>query len=83
MLAVTCVFLPLIIAYTSWVFAVMRGRVTLEHIRRHGIFTDVVLQLDSGIGPGTYLRRAQCHLYEILETQREARRTEQSVPPAL
>jgi cytochrome d ubiquinol oxidase subunit II len=36
MLAVTCVFLPLIIAYTSWVFAVMRGRVTLEHIRRHG-----------------------------------------------
>jgi cytochrome bd ubiquinol oxidase subunit II len=36
MLAVTCVFLPLIIAYTSWVFSILRGRVTLEHIRRHG-----------------------------------------------
>jgi cytochrome bd ubiquinol oxidase subunit II len=36
MLAAACIFLPLIIAYTSWVFGVMRGRVTLEHIRKHG-----------------------------------------------
>ncbi len=27
------IFLPIIIAYTSWVFRVMRGPVTLEHIR--------------------------------------------------
>ncbi|HJU38049.1 MAG TPA: cytochrome d ubiquinol oxidase subunit II [Tahibacter sp.] len=29
----TVLFLPLIIAYTSWVFRVMRGPVTLEHVR--------------------------------------------------
>ena len=27
------IFLPIIIAYTSWVFRVMRGPVTLEHVR--------------------------------------------------
>lgn len=26
-------FLPLIVAYTTWVFRVMRGKVTLEHVR--------------------------------------------------
>lgn len=37
MLAATVVFLPLIILYTSWVYRVMRGRVTLEHVRgTHG-----------------------------------------------
>jgi cytochrome bd ubiquinol oxidase subunit II len=36
MFVMTCVFLPIILAYTSWVFGVMRGRVTLESIRRHG-----------------------------------------------
>ncbi|WP_266158881.1 cytochrome d ubiquinol oxidase subunit II [Dyella silvatica] len=33
MLGVTTVFMPIIIAYTSWVYRVMRGRVTLEHVR--------------------------------------------------
>ena len=36
MLVCTCIFLPLVLAYTSWVFRVMRGRVTLEHIRKQG-----------------------------------------------
>lgn len=36
MLVATCVLLPVILAYTSWVFGVLRGRVTLEHIRRQG-----------------------------------------------
>ncbi len=34
MLAMTLIFLPIILAYTSWVFHVMRGRVSLEHVRR-------------------------------------------------
>ncbi len=33
MLGAVMVFLPLIVLYTSWVFRVMRGRVTLEHVR--------------------------------------------------
>jgi cytochrome d ubiquinol oxidase subunit II len=33
MLWAAIVFMPIIIAYTSWVFHVLRGRVTLEHIR--------------------------------------------------
>lgn len=37
MLLATIVFLPLILLYTSWVFRVMRGRVTLDHVRdSHG-----------------------------------------------
>jgi len=28
------IFMPLIIAYTSWVYRVMRGKVTVEHVRR-------------------------------------------------
>ncbi len=27
------IFLPLIVAYTSWVYRVMRGKVTLQHVR--------------------------------------------------
>jgi cytochrome d ubiquinol oxidase subunit II len=39
MLFVTAVLLPIVIGYTSWVFAVMRGRVSLEHIRKtHGMY---------------------------------------------
>jgi len=39
MLAVTIVFIPLILLYTSWVYRVMRGRVTLEHVRKsHGTY---------------------------------------------
>ena len=31
------IFLPIVIAYTSWVYRVLRGRVSLEHIRSsHG-----------------------------------------------
>lgn len=33
MLLATIVLLPIVIAYTSWVYRVLRGRVTLEHIR--------------------------------------------------
>ena len=37
MLLVTAVLLPIVIAYTSWVYRVMRGRVTLEQVRKaHG-----------------------------------------------
>jgi cytochrome d ubiquinol oxidase subunit II len=39
MLFVTVVLLPIVIAYTSWVYRVMRGRVSLEHIRQsHGMY---------------------------------------------
>ena len=34
MLGVAVVLLPIIILYTSWVYRVMRGRVTLEQIRK-------------------------------------------------
>jgi cytochrome d ubiquinol oxidase subunit II len=33
MLAATLVFMPLIVLYTSWAYRVMRGKVTVEHIR--------------------------------------------------
>jgi cytochrome bd ubiquinol oxidase subunit II len=33
MLLVTVVFLPLVLGYTTWVYRVLRGRVTLEHVR--------------------------------------------------
>ncbi|HEY8682154.1 MAG TPA: cytochrome d ubiquinol oxidase subunit II [Rhodanobacter sp.] len=37
MLIVTAVLLPIILLYTSWVYRVMRGRVTLEQVRKaHG-----------------------------------------------
>lgn len=36
MLAMTLIFMPLIIIYTSWVYRVLRGRVTLEHVRQSG-----------------------------------------------
>lgn len=32
MLGVTVVFLPIVLAYTAWVFRVLRGKITLEHI---------------------------------------------------
>jgi cytochrome d ubiquinol oxidase subunit II len=32
---VVVVFLPIVIAYTSWVYHVMRGKVTVEQIRQH------------------------------------------------
>jgi cytochrome d ubiquinol oxidase subunit II len=39
MLIATAVLLPIVLAYTGWVFRVMRGRVSLEHIRKsHNMF---------------------------------------------
>lgn len=39
MLVATAIFMPLILAYTTWVYRVLRGRVTLEHIRQtHGMY---------------------------------------------
>ena len=38
MLVATAILLPIVLAYTAWVFRVMRGRVSIEHIREsHGI----------------------------------------------
>lgn len=34
MLGAVIVFLPIVLAYTSWVFRTLRGEVTLEHVRR-------------------------------------------------
>ena len=35
MLAVAVVFLPIVLAYTTWVFRVMKGRGTLETLNAH------------------------------------------------
>jgi len=35
MLAAVIIFLPIVLAYTAWVFRVLKGRITLEEIRRH------------------------------------------------
>jgi cytochrome d ubiquinol oxidase subunit II len=32
---VVVLFLPVVIAYTAWVYRVMRGKVTVEQIREH------------------------------------------------
>lgn len=34
MLIATLIFMPIILAYTSWVFRVLRGKITLEHMRQ-------------------------------------------------
>ena len=36
MLLVTLVLLPIVVIYTSWVFHVLRGTITLEHVREKG-----------------------------------------------
>lgn len=39
MLVCVLVFLPIVLAYTAWVYRVLRGRVTLEHVRKsHGMY---------------------------------------------
>lgn len=39
MLLATAVFLPIILGYTAWVFRVLRGRVTLAHVKQsHGMY---------------------------------------------
>jgi cytochrome d ubiquinol oxidase subunit II len=35
MLVAVALFLPIVLTYTAWVFRVLRGRITLEEIRRH------------------------------------------------
>ncbi|MDP9010300.1 MAG: cytochrome d ubiquinol oxidase subunit II [Pseudomonadota bacterium] len=35
MLGLVCIFLPIVVAYTAWVFRVLRGRVTLENMHDH------------------------------------------------
>jgi cytochrome d ubiquinol oxidase subunit II len=35
MLVAAIVFIPLILAYTSWVFRVLKGRITLENLQEH------------------------------------------------
>ena len=35
MLVAVVVFLPVVLGYTAWVFRVLRGRITLEEVRRH------------------------------------------------
>jgi cytochrome bd ubiquinol oxidase subunit II len=35
MLVAVIVFLPLVLAYTTWVYRVLRGRISLEALRRH------------------------------------------------
>lgn len=36
MLVVVVIFLPLVLAYTAWVFRTLRGRITLEELHGHG-----------------------------------------------
>jgi cytochrome d ubiquinol oxidase subunit II len=31
----TIVFLPIVLTYTRWVFKVMRGKITVEHIQQN------------------------------------------------
>ncbi|HEU4663176.1 MAG TPA: cytochrome d ubiquinol oxidase subunit II [Dokdonella sp.] len=39
MLVATLVLLPIVLAYTAWVYRVLRGRVSLAHVRRsHGMY---------------------------------------------
>jgi cytochrome bd ubiquinol oxidase subunit II len=35
MLVAVIIFLPIVLAYTAWVFRVLKGRITLEELRRH------------------------------------------------
>jgi cytochrome bd ubiquinol oxidase subunit II len=35
MLAVVVIFLPIVLAYTTWVFGIMRGRVRVEDVQEH------------------------------------------------
>lgn len=35
MLLAVIVLLPIVLAYTAWVFHVLRGKITLEHMRKH------------------------------------------------
>ena len=32
---VTAIFMPIVIIYTSWAYRVMRGKITVEHVREN------------------------------------------------
>jgi cytochrome d ubiquinol oxidase subunit II len=34
MLIATLIFLPIVLAYTAWVFRILRGKVTLEQLHK-------------------------------------------------
>jgi cytochrome d ubiquinol oxidase subunit II len=36
MLVAVIIFLPIVLAYTGWVFRVLRGRITIEDVQEHG-----------------------------------------------
>lgn len=36
MLVAVLIFLPIVLIYTAWVFHALRGRITLEYLRKHG-----------------------------------------------
>ena len=39
MLIATLIFLPIVLAYTAWVYSVLRGRVSLAHVKQsHGMY---------------------------------------------
>ena len=39
MLIATLVLLPIVLAYTTWVYRVLRGRVSLAHVKEsHGMY---------------------------------------------
>jgi len=39
MLIATLMFLPIVLAYTAWVYSVLRGRVSLAHVKQsHGMY---------------------------------------------
>ncbi|HEY4972881.1 MAG TPA: cytochrome d ubiquinol oxidase subunit II, partial [Steroidobacteraceae bacterium] len=38
MLLCVIVLLPIVLAYTAWVFRVLRGKITLEYMRKHSGF---------------------------------------------
>jgi cytochrome d ubiquinol oxidase subunit II len=33
LLGATIIFMPIVIAYTTWVYRIMRGKVTVEHVK--------------------------------------------------
>ena len=35
MLLIVIVLLPIVLAYTAWVFRVLKGKITLEYLRKH------------------------------------------------
>lgn len=36
MLLAVLIFMPIVLAYTAWVFHILRGKITIEHVRKEG-----------------------------------------------